>query len=72
MHVKALRSQLIPDMAAYPAYVERNPRMLALVGSAGARTLIAVPVLKDGELIGAMTIYRQEVRRSRLISWPSA
>jgi signal transduction histidine kinase len=29
---------------------------------AGARTHIAVPMLKDNELIGAITIYRQEVR----------
>ena len=28
----------------------------------GARTLIAVPILKDGELVGAIIIYRQEVR----------
>jgi GAF domain-containing protein len=29
---------------------------------AGARSLLAVPMLKDGELIGAFIIYRQEVR----------
>ena len=28
----------------------------------GARTLLAVPMLKDNELIGAIAIYRQEVR----------
>src|SRR5262249_43079930 len=28
----------------------------------GARTLVAVPMLKDGKLIGAIVIYRQEVR----------
>ena len=30
--------------------------------SAGARTLLVVPMLKDDELIGAIAIYRQEVR----------
>ena len=29
---------------------------------AGARTLLGVPMLKEGELIGAIAIYRQEVR----------
>jgi signal transduction histidine kinase/uncharacterized membrane protein len=29
---------------------------------AGARTQLAVPMLKDGDLIGAIVIYRQEVR----------
>jgi two-component system, NtrC family, sensor kinase len=29
---------------------------------AGARTVLAVPMLKEGELIGALAIYRQEVR----------
>src|SRR5262249_39245568 len=28
----------------------------------GARSLVAVPMLKDGQLIGAIVIYRQEVR----------
>jgi GAF domain-containing protein len=44
------------------AYIERNPRMVALVESAGARTLLIVPMLKENELIGAIGIYRQEVR----------
>ena len=30
--------------------------------SAGARTIVVVPMLKEDELIGAITIYRQEVR----------
>ena len=30
--------------------------------AAGARTLLIVPMLKENELIGAIAIYRQEVR----------
>ena len=36
--------------------------MIALVDKARARTFVAVPMLKDGELIGAIAMYRQEVR----------
>jgi two-component system, NtrC family, sensor kinase len=53
---------LIPDITADQAYIERNPRIVALVELGGARTLFAVPMLKDNELIGAIVIYRQEVR----------
>src|SRR5262249_10887967 len=34
----------------------------AVAKLAGARTLVGVPMLKDNELIGAISIYRQEVR----------
>jgi signal transduction histidine kinase len=52
----------VPDLAAEQAYIERDPRMIALVESAGARSLLAVPMLKENELVGAIAIYRQEVR----------
>ena len=47
---------------AEPGYVERDPRFVALVESAGARTHLLVPMLNEGELIGGIAIYRQEVR----------
>jgi GAF domain-containing protein len=52
----------INDLKAEPGYVERDPRFVALVESAGARTHLLVPMLKDGELVGGIAIYRQEVR----------
>ena len=52
----------VPDMAAEQAYLERDPGVVALVERAGARTIIAVPMLKENELVGAIAIYRQEVR----------
>ena len=36
--------------------------MVAVVELAGARTVLVVPMLKEDELIGAIAIYRQEVR----------
>jgi two-component system NtrC family sensor kinase len=39
---------------------ESNPGVAARLG--GARSLVAVPMLKEDKLIGAIVIYRQEVR----------
>lgn len=52
----------IADLSAEPAYVSRDPLRVNIVERAGARTLVAVPMLKDDKLIGTITIYRQEVR----------
>jgi two-component system, NtrC family, sensor kinase len=52
----------ISDLMMDRAYIERDSRLVALVESAGARSVLAVPMLKGRELIGAIVIYRQEVR----------
>ena len=52
----------IANLTEERAYIDRDPRMVALVESAGARSLLMVPLLKEDELIGAIAIYRQEVR----------
>jgi GAF domain-containing protein len=52
----------IVDLMAEQGYVERDPRFVALVESAGARTHLLVPMLKEDELIGAIAIFRQEVK----------
>ena len=52
----------IADLKAEQAYLERDPFIVAGVELAGIRTLLAVPMLKEDELIGAIVIYRQEVR----------
>ena len=51
----------IPDLMAEPGYIERDRRFVALVEAAGARTHLAVPMLKDNELVGAISIFRQDV-----------
>jgi GAF domain-containing protein len=50
------------DIRATPAYRAGDPIRVALAELAGARTYLCVPMLKENELIGAITIYRQEVR----------
>src|SRR5262249_4304410 len=52
----------VVDLAADAAYLERDPARVAIVEVAGARTLVAVPMLKDDVLMGAISIYRQEVQ----------
>src|SRR5262249_44114918 len=49
-----------PDLAAESAYVERDDRIVRLVEHAGARSVLSAPMLKEGELIGAIVIYRYE------------
>src|SRR5262249_9651076 len=44
------------------AYIEREPLIVSLAELAGARTVVGVPMLRENELIGAIGIYRQEVR----------
>jgi signal transduction histidine kinase len=52
----------IRDLREHQSYIELNPRLVALVESAGARTILGVPLLRENELIGAIFIYRQEIR----------
>jgi GAF domain-containing protein len=43
-------------------YIARDPFVVGGVELGGIRTLLAVPMLKESELMGAIAIYRQEVR----------
>jgi GAF domain-containing protein len=54
--------QHIADVRTEPAYIEQQSPLVALADVAGARTLLLVPMLKEGQLIGVIGIYRQEVR----------
>ena len=49
------------DAQAEPAY-HADPDRAAFLKLAGARTFVTVPMLKENELVGAIAIYRQEVR----------
>jgi signal transduction histidine kinase len=51
----------IEDATADRAYVEGDPVRRANAVLAGARTIVAVPMLKDNEVIGAIGIFHQEV-----------
>jgi signal transduction histidine kinase len=55
----------IADAQTEPGYFDDVPQGLTggqMTRLGGARAIIAVPILKDNELVGAIVIYRQEVR----------
>jgi two-component system, NtrC family, sensor kinase len=52
----------IADLQTDQSYIGKNDRVVSLVEVAGARTFVAVPMLKGGEIIGDIALYRQEVR----------
>jgi len=53
----------VADLAADQGYIEQSvPGIVAAVELGGVRTFLAVPMLKDNELIGAFILYRQKVR----------
>ncbi|MGB8587299.1 MAG: GAF domain-containing protein, partial [Pseudolabrys sp.] len=49
------------DIRAEPAYTS-DPERIPILELAGARTILGVPMLKESQLVGAIVIYRQEVR----------
>src|SRR5262249_45449670 len=56
------QSLQIADMREDRAYLARHPLAVAAVDVAGIRTLVTVPMVKDDNLVGVISIYRQEVR----------
>ena len=51
------------DMTAMPGYIDRSdPAAVAAVELGGVRAILAIPMLKENEMIGSFSVYRQEVR----------
>src|SRR5262245_24395360 len=60
--VKTKQPVYIFDLSAEQAYAEHHPDTVAAVELGGVRTVVWVPMLKEDELIGFLSIYRQVVR----------
>jgi GAF domain-containing protein len=60
--VATKRTVHTPDITLEKGYFDRNPIIVASVELAGFRTVLGVPMLKDDNLVGCISIYRQEVR----------
>jgi GAF domain-containing protein len=59
---KARQPVQTADLRTSRAYLDGDPLPVAAADIAGIRTVLVVPMLKKSELIGAIAIYRQEVR----------
>ncbi len=51
-----------PDVRETPAYRAGVSHVVEMADVGGARTLVIVPMLKDDQFLGSITMYRQEVR----------
>jgi signal transduction histidine kinase len=60
--VRTKRAVQVEDARTMAAYLEGDPRVVASVDLGGARTMFVVPMLKEGVLLGTISIYRQDVR----------
>ena len=52
----------VADLRKSRGYLVGDPFVVAGVDVAGIRTLVTVPMLKESELIGVISVYRKEVR----------
>jgi signal transduction histidine kinase len=60
--VKTRQPVQVSDLRATRGYLDRDPMVVAGVEVVGIRTLVAVPMFKENEPVGAIVIYRKEVR----------
>ena len=59
--IRSKRATQVADMAKTKPYIERRPRTVEAVELGGIRTGLAVPMLKDDEVVGIIAIHRREV-----------
>jgi GAF domain-containing protein len=52
----------VPDLGETPGYRNKVPAALSSYELGGARSILAVPMLKEGRVVGGIFIYRPEVK----------
>ena len=60
--VRSGKAVIVPDLKEDAGYREGHPLAVGAVDRGGIRSLIAVPMVKEGEHVGAITIFHREVR----------
>src|SRR5262249_10555870 len=58
---KTKQAAQIADVTAGEPYLRGDPMGVTSVKLGGMRTVVSVPMVKEKELVGVITIYRQEV-----------
>jgi GAF domain-containing protein len=52
----------IADIRTVQSYIDRDPFVVSAVELGGYRAVLAVPMLKEGNLVGSIDIYRQQAQ----------
>jgi GAF domain-containing protein len=60
--IQTRKASQVADLRELRAYIDGHPLPVAAADIAGVRTLLAIPMLKENDVVGAIAIYRQEVR----------
>jgi two-component system NtrC family sensor kinase len=60
--VQTRKAVQVADLREDRAYASGDPLPVLAVDVAGVRSLVAIPMLKENELVGGIVIYRKEVR----------
>src|SRR6516225_7545512 len=58
--VQSKKAVQIDDLMLYEGYIGGEPLHVSTVDVFGARTVLAVPMLKEGQLLGAIVLFRRE------------
>jgi two-component system, NtrC family, sensor kinase len=64
-HAQVVRTKQvvqIEDLTTTRPYREGDPAVRAIADLGGARTIVLVPMVKEGDLLGTMSIFRHEIR----------
>src|SRR4029434_1631667 len=62
---RVIQSRQLVHLADYrtdQSYLDRDPITVAAIELGGIRTLLVVPMIKNDALLGAIILFRQEVR----------
>jgi GAF domain-containing protein len=60
--VRTRQAVQVADLSMEQPYLDHDPMAVAAVELGGIRTFVAVPMLKESEVVGVISIYRREVR----------